>query len=113
MPLIGALSNHQGQLERLNALRRKLLKAVADEPEAQEGLLRLRCGAVQAAVIKVLAAAQEPMQVRDIHAAVQHLLSRRVSKDSVNSCLSTRSKGKSPLFKRLAQGQYALASFLS
>jgi hypothetical protein len=70
--------------------------------------MRLRCGAVQAAVIKVLAATQEPMQVRDIHASVERLLSMQVSKDSVNSCLSVGARKASPLFERIGFGRYYL-----
>jgi hypothetical protein len=69
----------------------------------------MRCGAVQAAILKVLAAAQEPMRVRDVHAAVECLLASHVSRDSVNSCLSTKAKGKHPLFKRVGLGSYALS----
>ncbi|MGN6217417.1 MAG: HTH domain-containing protein [Solirubrobacterales bacterium] len=108
MPLMGALLNHQEQLERLNVLRQKLLKVAADAPETPKPPMRLRCGAVQVAAIKVLTAAQRPMEVQEIHASVERLLSMRVPKSSVNSCLSTRSKGKKPLFKRLGQGRYAL-----
>lgn len=107
MPLLGALQNQQAQLERLNSLREKLLRAATNQPKRPKRL-RLRTGAIQAAVVEVLAAASEPMQVRDIHAAAEKLLEERLSADSVNSCLSTGVKGKSPLFKRLTRGRYVL-----
>ena len=46
------------------------------------------------------------MRVQDIHAAVERLLGMRVSKDSVNSCLSTGSRGKDARFERVGRGCY-------
>lgn len=109
MHLMGALSNRSGQekLERLDALRRRLLRQAAQAPR-QAKRLRLRIGAVQQAVLHVLAVSAGPMRVADVHAAVEHLLSMPVSKDSVNSCLSVGARGAEPRFERVSPGRYRL-----
>lgn len=56
--------------------------------------MRLRCGAIQEAVFEVLANADNPMRPREVHAAVERLLSMPVSKDTVNSCLSSGARGR-------------------
>lgn len=48
------------------------------------------------------------MSVRDVHAAVEHYLSMQVSKDSVNSCLSTGATGNDACFERTKRGVYGL-----
>ena len=107
--LIGALSKLgvQGRLERLNALRERLLAQAQASPKTSRTLKR-RCGAVQAAVIAILTAATEPMRVQDVHAAAERVLSGPVSKDSVNSCLSTGARGAHPRFERTQTGWYRL-----
>jgi hypothetical protein len=107
MPLIGALLNHSNKLARLTELRARLLSQ-ADRSIQPATQPRLRCGAIQSAVIEVLAAASAPMSVRNIHAAVERHSSMRVSKDSVNSCLSTGARGDAPLFERIELGRYRL-----
>jgi hypothetical protein len=105
--LAGALSNRSGQekLERLDALRRRLLRQAAQAPR-QAKRLRLRNGAVQEAVLRVLATSPEPMRVADVHAAVERLLSMPVSRDSVNSCLSVGARGAEAPFERVKIGWY-------
>jgi hypothetical protein len=107
--LAGALSNRSSQekLERLDALRGRLLRQAAQAP-SQAKRLRLRNGAVQRAVLHVLAASPEPMRVTDVHAAVERLLGMPVSKDSVNSCLSVGSRGAEARFERVSPGRYRL-----
>jgi hypothetical protein len=65
-------------------------------------------GAVQRAVVKVLAAAQRPMTVLETQAAVAYLLGHPVSKGSINCCLSTGVQGPTPRFERIARGRYRL-----
>jgi hypothetical protein len=57
-------------------------------PEAPRPL-RLGNGVVQRAMIKALVDADRPMDVGEAHRAVEELLGYPVSRDSVNSCLST------------------------
>jgi hypothetical protein len=107
MRLTGALSNRSSQekLERLDTLRGRLLRQAA-QASRQAKRLRLRNGAVQQAVLHVLAASPEPMRVADLHAAVEHFLSMPVSRDTVNSCLSAGARGTEPPFERVALGCY-------
>jgi len=105
--VIGALLNHADDLVRLTALRGRLL-AQADSSARPVAQLRLRCGAIQDAVIHVLGAADAPMSVGEVHADVENHLSMRVSKDSVNSCLSVGAYGAEARFERLGRGVYRL-----
>jgi hypothetical protein len=56
----------------------------------------------------VLASADEPMRLRDIHAAVESLLDQAVSKDSVDWCLRMSTEAGTPRFERVAYGLYRL-----
>jgi hypothetical protein len=105
--LFGAFFKIEDALGRLDALRRKLLQQAAESPRPTEKV-RLRSGAVQAAVVDALCASPQPMGVKDVHRAVEYLLSMRVSKDSVNSCLSLGARGQAPRFERVGRGRYRL-----
>ena len=108
MPLIGALLNQHSKLDRLGILRRELLRESAKSLR-QANHPRPRNGAIQAAVIKVLAAASpEPMHAAGVHAAVERLLNVPVSRDTINSCLSTGACGAEARFERLGRGRYRL-----
>lgn len=107
--LTGALSNHAmaERLPRLNRLRKELLrKAAVSLPSAKRP--RPRSGAIQKAVVEALSATTEPMRIRDLQAAVERLLSMRVSKSTVNSCLSVGAGGANPRFERVSPGRYRL-----
>jgi hypothetical protein len=71
---------------------------------------RLGNGVAKRAVIKVLVEASCPMSTVQVHEAVEGLLGISVSKDSVNSCLSTGSRGKEARFERVGRGWYRLAN---
>jgi hypothetical protein len=68
---------------------------------------RLGNGVVQRAVAKVLAAAGA-MRTADIHLAVERLLGRAVSKESVSSALRKGIRGSEPRFERVSVGYYQL-----
>jgi hypothetical protein len=70
---------------------------------------RLGNGVVQSAVISALAEADRAMDVGETHAAVEELLGRSVSRDSVNGCLSTGTRAGACAFERVARGRYQLA----
>lgn len=61
---------------------------------------------MQRAVVRVLAAANDPMQVTGIHLAVECLLGRFVSKESVSYCLRKGAQGVEPRFERVSLGRY-------
>lgn len=105
--LFGAFFKIEDSLGRLDALRKKLLQQAADSPRPTEKI-RPRSGAVQAAVVDALSASPQAMSVKDVHRAVEYLLSMRVSKDSVNSCLSLGARGLRPRFERVERGRYRL-----
>jgi hypothetical protein len=69
---------------------------------------RLGNGVVHRALIKALAVAGRPMGVCEAQAAVEALLGHGVSRDSVNSCLSTGACRVQPFFWRVAPGRYRL-----
>lgn len=105
--VIGALLNHSDALARLTELRERLLsQAVSSDRSAAQ--VRPRCGAIQYTVIQVLGAADAPMSVGDVHTAVERHFSMQVSKDSVNSCLSTGARGEEARFERVSRGRYRL-----
>ncbi len=71
---------------------------------------RLGNGEMQRAVVKVLEAANGPMRGADIHRAVERLLGRPVSKNSVSWCLLAGVRAKEPRFERVSYGTYRLRS---
>ncbi len=111
MHLVGQLSNPSGPLATVldatgSELRRPagLERPIAAEPPSR----RLGNGVVQRAVVKVLAAAQRPLNVLEAQAAVVDLLGHPVRKGSINCCLSTGVLGDEPRFERVARGCYRL-----
>ncbi len=71
--------------------------------------MRLGNGVVLRAVVDVMAIQERPMAVAEVHAAVECCLGHPVSRESVNSCLSTGARGARPRFERIAPGRYQLA----
>jgi flagellar biosynthesis/type III secretory pathway ATPase len=69
---------------------------------------RLGNGVIQRSVLDALAAAGRPMSVDEVQMAVEALLCHPVSRDSVNSCLSTGVRGLNPIFERIGLGRYRL-----
>ncbi len=76
-------------------------------PEAS-GRRRAGNGVVQRAVIEVFTQADRPMDVGEAHTTVEGLLGYPVSRDSVNSRLSTGARGARPNFQRVGPGRYGL-----
>jgi len=83
--------------------------AARSEPTAAlAATKRLGNGVVKRGLIKALAVSDWPMGVCQAQVAVEALLGRPVSRDSVNSCLSTGAGGVRPSFERVAPGRYRL-----
>jgi hypothetical protein len=106
MHLLGRFTNPSAPLA-------AVFEALPDEPiestthpEPEPATGRLGNGEVKRAVIKALAEADRPMRGADIHLAVERLIGRPISKNSVGWCLAAGAKGKEPLFERIAQGYY-------
>jgi hypothetical protein len=72
-------------------------------------LKRLDNGVILRAVIRVLAEADGAMDVGEDHVAVEVLLGRSVSRDSVGSCLSTGARAARCRFEHVERGRYQLA----
>jgi hypothetical protein len=66
-------------------------------------------GAIQAAALDVLGAAQAPMRPREVHAAVEQRLGQSVSSDTIGSYLSVAARSDALPVVRTGPGLYALA----
>jgi hypothetical protein len=111
MHLVGQLSNPSAIL----AAALEASGVVPRRPVGPQGMIavgqapaRLGNGVVQRAVIKVLAAAQQPMRATEVHAAAEELLGHPVSKDSISWCLAAGAREKEQRFERVARGCYRL-----
>jgi hypothetical protein len=119
-PLFAGMSMHLvGQLSNPSSGLRTVLDAFPDGLRGSCGrshgpivpqpvMHKLGNGVVQRAVVKVLAAADQPLRRADVQAAVEELLGQSVSQDSVSWCLSAGARGKEPRFERIARGCYRL-----
>lgn len=110
MDLARQLSNPTGPLKVLlegppKPPRRRAWPKHTKQPIAAQ---HRRVGWVVEAIVRVLADRQEPMQAKDIHAAVETLLGQTVCWSSVKAALSADSAGPSPRFVRVAKGRYRL-----
>jgi hypothetical protein len=109
MHLLGRFTNPPAPLE-------AVFEALPDEPiepsmppePPPTPTGRLGNGEVKRAVVKALAEADRPMRAADIHLAVERLIGRPISKNSVGWCLGVGAKGKEPRFERVAYGSYRL-----
>lgn len=112
MAFFGALSN-QSLRESLTHLAR----ALARSPDRRAGpaaadYRRSRPDTILNAVVAVLAAAEQPMSPRQVHAAVQALLDVPVLWGTVKQALSGNVLGRSTgraCFERIRRGRYRLA----
>lgn len=111
MRLSGALSNQQA-LPKLEAAVRALVRCrrrtTSTMPERRA--LRLPMGAIQDAVLAVLAGAVEPMRPREVHAEVEQRLGRPTSQDTVSSFLSVAARRASLPVERVNYGRYVARS---
>lgn len=103
---MGALSKTEvvKRLERLDAVRRRL----EDSREAPRVSppRRLRQGQIEAAVVSVLSSTNRALRVGEVVMRVEARLGQPVSRDTVNSCMSTCCRGKKPKFRRVGVGMY-------
>jgi hypothetical protein len=112
MHLLGIYSNHdlQGSLSRL-AEKLAAVRVNGGPPRwpVSRRQRPRRPGWVIEAIVQVLADRREPMQVRDIHAAVEALVGEPVPPPSVKGALAKNAAGSSARFVRMARGRYILA----
>lgn len=111
MALVGVLSNPVGPLK--TVLERELPDSARSRLPSEElvsiGLQHRRVGLIVETIVRVLAERGEPMQAREIHAAVEALLKQSVCWSSVKASLAANISGSSPRFVRVAKGRYRLA----
>jgi hypothetical protein len=108
--LMGAYSHPdiQGRVRQLAEKLDQLAASNAARRPSGRQDRKLRPGLVAKAIQQVLADAHGPMRARDIHAAVEDLLSRSVSTSSVKGWLATNVDGDDARLVRLARGRYRL-----
>ena len=104
MELNGALLNRR-RLSDANLLAHAL--ATRPGPKTQSrSQIRPRAGAIQEAVNRVLAAADQPLRAREIHAAAQKLAGTPISWNTVKDCLHKNARRPDSPIKRVAHGWY-------
>jgi hypothetical protein len=104
MELNGALLNR----DRL-ANAYLLVGSLAARPGPQlqlQSQIRPRAGAVQEAVLRVLAVAERPLRAREIHAAAQGLAGTPLSWNTVKDCLHKNARRPGSPVERVSHGRY-------
>jgi hypothetical protein len=119
MALAGLLSNPVGPLKTLLEGPHWIRQELANPPRKRSGRPRQatraigarhrRAGWIVEAIVRVLADRQEPMQAKEIHAAVEALLGEPVRWASVKAALAANVADPLPRFVRVARGRYVLA----
>lgn len=108
MRVTGPLSNPR-TMSRLEAAARAHSR-IGQAPCAGQALtrraLRLSMGAIQTAVLEVLAAAGGSLRTDEIHSRVEARLERVVSRDTINSFLSVAARDSQSHVARPARGSY-------
>lgn len=111
MALTKSLSNPVGPLKTLlEGLPQPPLRRSAQPGRAGRAIAARhpRAGRIIEAIVQVLTDRQEPMQAKEVHAAVESLLGESVRWASVKAALAANVAGSSPRFVRVARGRYAL-----
>jgi hypothetical protein len=109
MELNGARSNPRAgvELSRLGALHDKLLwKASINPCEPQP--VPAKVSPVLETVIRVLEKAEDPMQVREIHATAEQFAGKPLLWKSVKAALAVIAEGSEPRFERARRGYYRI-----
>ena len=76
-------------------------------PEAQaQRQIRRRAGAVQEAVIRVLASADRPLRASEIHQAAEELAGMPLSWNTVKDCLHKNARRPDSRVERVSHGRY-------
>jgi HB1, ASXL, restriction endonuclease HTH domain len=111
MDLARTLSNPTGALKAfLEGPPTPPAKARTRSPRARRSIAARhpRAGRIIEAIVQVLTERQEPMQAKEVHAAVEVLLGEPVRWASVKAALAGNVAGPSPRFVRVARGRYGL-----
>jgi hypothetical protein len=110
MALVRLLSNPVGPLKTLLEGPPRPPRRRSVQPSRGRTLAarHTRTGRSIGAIVRVLADRQEPMQAKEVHAAVEALLGEPVSWSSVKAALAANVGGRSPRFVRVVRGRYRL-----
>ena len=100
----GALLNRKG-LADAYLLARSVAGRPEPETEARNQIGR-RAGAVQEAVIQVLAGADKPLHAREIHSAAQAMTGTALSWNTVKDCLHKNARRTDSPIERVGHGRY-------
>ena len=118
----GPRSNLQSMVESLvealmdqpaRQMRCRLLRSISEaekRPVPARVELRLPLGRIQSTVVAVLRGAPKPMRARQVHAEVEQLLGRAVSRDTVNSCLTIGARDPMRPINRVGRDLYEVRS---
>lgn len=110
MGLVEVLSNPQTEVI-FQRLTKRAWKQVGRSPVSPRDRSRdgkLKFGTVSTAVLVILARAESPLRLIEIHAQVEQLLGMDVSRSSVKQFLSAESRHRRARFKRVGPGRYQL-----
>jgi hypothetical protein len=107
--IFGALSNPEVQerLEKLSATLAKVEAAGAARRPSRFTSKR-RAGLLTRTIEQVLAEAESPMRMYEIHTAAEELIGEAVPRSSVKNCLANNCRGERARFVRLERGRYQL-----
>ena len=106
----GARSNPQRQVElsRLGEIHGQLLRKAAADPRRPRSAPPKVSPVLETATL-VLERAEQPMRVREIHAAAQEIVGKTLLRTSVKAALAVGTTGRSPRFQRVRHGVYQSA----
>jgi hypothetical protein len=81
-----------------------------NEPSRRsQSQIRRRAGAVQEAVLRVLAAAEGPLRAREIHVAAEELAGNPLSWNTVKDCLHKNARRPDSPVERVSHGSYRMS----
>jgi hypothetical protein len=108
--LLGAISDPETtrEYERLNQLRKRLLRDGPKAPAQRVPSPPPRTGEISAAVAQVLGPTRSPLRVGEIHRFVEQLLGQPVRRETVKACLVRGASAKRPKYDRVSYGRYRL-----
>ncbi len=109
MHLSGHYANHSPAFTGvLEAFPRGIAEQIGRSGRPPEAPMpfRLGNGVVQRAAVEAFVRAARPMSVGEAHTAVEELLGRSVSRNSINSCLSTGARAARLQSERVARDRY-------
>jgi hypothetical protein len=109
--LTGAMSNGQVASTLTGLLARKRELECGDVAGVPAERLRLPQGAIQAAVLDVLASASASLRPSEVRARVEQRLGRAVSIDTVSSFLSVAARSGEWRVVRTSYGRYQLGGY--